>query len=76
MKGAKARAAILAHPAFESLRWEDDGCFGHDSNGRRKLGLWVELKDGWNWCGCSSIHEESYDAALEALGVVEEGPPY
>lgn len=76
MKGAKARAAIIAHPAFDGMRWEDDGCFGHTPDGRRKLGLWVELKDGFNWCGCSSVHEESYEAALEAMQDVEQGPTY
>lgn len=74
-KEAEAKAKIEAHPAFSDMHWEDDRCFV-DEKGRTVPGLWVDLKDGYNWQGCSSVHEANYSDALEAMEDVEVGETY
>lgn len=39
-------------------------------------GYWAQLAPGYNWEGCSCLHEWSARALIAALGAVEEGPTY
>ena len=65
---AKMEAAIRAHPGFQSMHWEDDGCF-EDNNGRPVPGLWVYLNEGYVWpsSGCGSAHEPTISAIYNEL---------
>jgi len=47
----------------------------HDES-RTGLDYWIGLADGWNWCGCSSVHEMSVKDCISALKAVEKGECY
>lgn len=51
----------------ESIWYEDD-C--------GEMSVWISLRDGFNWDGCSCVHEESFRDALAQLWNVSEGEPY
>ena len=53
---SQMEAFIRNHPGFESMHWEDDGCF--QKNGVDVPGLWVYLKPGWfTNLECGTSHE-------------------
>lgn len=68
---AKMEAAIRAHPGFESMHWEDDGCF-QDGKGNDVDGLWVYFKEGYVFLstGCGSAHEPTLTAVYNELSSV------
>lgn len=39
-------------------------------------GIWVYLKDGFNFEGCSAVHEDSWTQCEKALRTVVEGDCY
>jgi|TARA_Y100000034_G_scaffold88294_1_gene105989 hypothetical protein len=36
-------------------------------------GYWVNLSDGYNWCGCGTIHEDTVKEVLEQVKYIAEG---
>lgn len=55
---------LAADPRVTEI-W-DEGCDG----------LWVSLADGFNWEGCSCVHEYSCRDLFAAFAHVEQGEPY
>lgn len=39
-------------------------------------GIWVNLAPGFNWDGCSAVHERSARAIINAMSNVKTGNPY
>ncbi len=39
-------------------------------------GIWAELAEGYNWEGCSCLHESKPSELMAALDAVEKGPTY
>ena len=39
-------------------------------------GLWAEIVDGYNWDGCSCLHEYTCSDLLSKLGRITAGPTY
>jgi type IV secretory pathway ATPase VirB11/archaellum biosynthesis ATPase len=39
-------------------------------------GIWVALVEGWNWDGCSCVHEWSVRDVLSSFKGITEGPTY
>ena len=38
-------------------------------------GIWINLKPGWNWQGCTCVHEWNVRDALRSFKDVERGYP-
>lgn len=45
---------------------------GRNGNTDTLNDYWLYLKDGWNWCDCSSVHETTVADCKEALQAVTE----
>ncbi len=58
---------INGKPVVEEIWYEED--FG-------EMSCWLSLKDGFNWDGCSCVHESSFKDLVDALKHVVEGEPY
>jgi hypothetical protein len=58
---------INGKPVVEEVWYETD--FGD-------LSAWVGLKDGFNWNGCSFVHENNFDDVMKELQNVTEGETY
>jgi hypothetical protein len=41
-----------------------------------EVSIWISLRDGFNFDGCSCVHEGSFREAMESLDCVSEGEPY
>lgn len=54
-------------PVVDEIWYEED--FG-------EMSCWISLKDGFNWDGCSCVHESSFKDLVDALKCVVEGEPY
>lgn len=54
---------IAADPRVESI-WDED-----------EDGIWVQLVPGYNWDGCSCVHEWTVKDLLESFKSVQEGDP-
>ena len=39
-------------------------------------GYWVDLEDGYNWAGCSLIHENTVKDIIATLPYIDVGQPY
>lgn len=65
---------------FKSLnRFESDPrvvrIYSEDDNFDRP-DVWIDLAAGYNWFGCSSVHESSVARAIAAMRNVRAGNPY
>ena len=58
---------INGKPVVQELWYESD--FG-------EVSVWIALKDGFNWDGCSCVHEDDFKSAWSSLNCVVEGEPY
>lgn len=55
---------IASNPKVEEI-WDE----GDD-------GLWISLNEGWNWEGCSCVHEYTVKKLISSFGCVEKGESY
>jgi hypothetical protein len=61
---------LAANPCVEEIWIEMDGCFGP-----HEISFWLELAPGYNWEGCSCIHEASIRELFDAFEEISEGDP-
>jgi|DEB0MinimDraft_4_1074332.scaffolds.fasta_scaffold38437_2 hypothetical protein len=67
----RTRAELIADPRVDEIWQEDDGCFPGYA-----LSYWLALADGYNWEGCSCLHEPTIRELCNVLHRVETGDPY
>ncbi len=39
-------------------------------------GYWIYLKEGYNWSGCGTIHEDTIKEVLKQISYIEKGECY
>lgn len=62
----KSLDRIAADPRVREI-WSEEGMGD---------GLWIDLADGWNWAGCSCVHEWSVTELIRSFRTIERGKTY
>lgn len=63
-------AELRRDPRVAEIWREDDGCFGD------RPSYWLALASGFNWEGCSTLHEATVADLCAQIEHVVEGAPY
>lgn len=72
-KRPRTLADVKVDPRITEVWTEKDGCWPDINKG---VAYWASLAKGYNWDGCSTIHEPTVKRLCEALEDVKEGPTY